>query len=307
MIKILRSFLFIAVFSATNSWAQDDSVLDETFASRGGVSVTHREFDASIAYIPESDRAAFLRDGRRLERALSTLLTQKQLANDAIEAGFDQDPKIQDRMQIAAMRALAEAWLDNYLDNRPDAKYEELAKEQYLLDSSRFMTEKSIDVAHILISTEERTAEEALAIAQDIGKRLHEDPASWDTLVMKYSEDPGLASNSGLYKSVKMGDMVKPFEDAAFALEVGEFSEPVLTQYGYHIIRLDAVNEPRQQEFEEVKDFLVNRQKQNHRSRARDQYLNELGAPATDLPPDNLLKMLSRYFDEDQLNLPESE
>jgi len=54
-----------------------------------------------------------------------------------------------------------------------------------------------------------------------------------------------------------MGDMVKPFEEAAFALEPGEISEPVKTDYGYHVIRLDAYYEPTMMTFEEVKPQLV--------------------------------------------------
>ncbi|NNE05641.1 MAG: hypothetical protein HKO64_06600 [Xanthomonadales bacterium] len=298
--------LFLLV-PGTSAWAQDEPELDESFASRGGVSVTHREFDAAIAHVPESDRGAFLRDGRRLERTLANLLTQKQLAQDAIEAGFDQDPKIQDRMQLASMRALAEAWLQNYIDNSPDALYEEMAREQYLLNPERFKSERSIDVSHILVSTEERTAEEALAIAQDVQAQLATDPQYWDSIVMDVSDDPSVVSNRGRFKAIKPGDMVKPFEDAAFALEAGQISGPVQTQYGYHIIRLEGINEPRQQAFEEVKGRLVENQKQAHKRRIRDDYLNQIGEPATELPPENLIKMLSRYFDEDQLNLPETE
>lgn len=287
--------------------AEEDPVLDEVFASRGGVSVTHREFEAAIAHIPEEDRAAFLRDGRRLERVLANLLTQKKLATDAVAAGFDQTPGMQDRMELSAMRTLSEAWLKNYLDNRPHAKYEDMAREQYLLDPERYQSERSLDVSHILVSNQERSTEEALEIAQGVIQKLQNNEETWDSLVMSVSEDPSAVSNGGYFKNIKPGDMVKPFEDAAFSLEPGEISEPVLTQYGYHVIRLDGINEPRQQTFEEVKDRLIESQKTLHRRRARTDYLNEIGAPPTDLPAENLMKMLSRHFDEDQLNMPDKE
>lgn len=53
-----------------------------------------------------------------------------------------------------------------------------------------------------------------------------------------YSEDEGSASNGGLYRNVARGTMVKPFEAAALNLQEGEISEPVETEYGYHIIQL---------------------------------------------------------------------
>lgn len=53
-----------------------------------------------------------------------------------------------------------------------------------------------------------------------------------------YSEDEGSASNGGLYQNISKGRMVKPFEAAALNLQEGEISEPVETEYGYHIIQL---------------------------------------------------------------------
>lgn len=54
-----------------------------------------------------------------------------------------------------------------------------------------------------------------------------------------YSEDKGSAANGGAMKNISKGQMVKPFEAAALNLQVGEISEPIETEFGYHIIRLD--------------------------------------------------------------------
>lgn len=53
-----------------------------------------------------------------------------------------------------------------------------------------------------------------------------------------YSEDEGSASNGGLYQNISKGRMVKPFEAAALNLQEGEISEPIETEFGYHIIQL---------------------------------------------------------------------
>ncbi|WP_295200835.1 peptidylprolyl isomerase [uncultured Chryseobacterium sp.] len=53
-----------------------------------------------------------------------------------------------------------------------------------------------------------------------------------------YSEDPGSASNGGLMKNISKGQMVKPFEAAALNLQEGEISDPVESEFGYHIIQL---------------------------------------------------------------------
>lgn len=61
---------------------------------------------------------------------------------------------------------------------------------------------------------------------------------TFEQLARIYSEDPGSASNGGLYKNVAKGKMVKPFEAAALNLQEGELSEPVESEYGYHLIKL---------------------------------------------------------------------
>jgi peptidyl-prolyl cis-trans isomerase SurA len=61
---------------------------------------------------------------------------------------------------------------------------------------------------------------------------------SFESLARQYSEDPGTASEGGNLGCFGTGQLVPPFEEAAFQLKPGETSEPVLTRYGYHIIRL---------------------------------------------------------------------
>ena len=61
---------------------------------------------------------------------------------------------------------------------------------------------------------------------------------SFESQARIYSEDPGSASNGGLYQNVPKGRMVKPFEAAALNLQEDEISDPIETEYGYHIIQL---------------------------------------------------------------------
>jgi parvulin-like peptidyl-prolyl isomerase len=278
----------------------------EILAKRGEGVVTQEQFSARANKIPERMRFGTLRDRTRMSDILMTMLLQAQLAADAREAGFDKDPMAVSRMKLAAEVELAEAWLQHYVAQQPDADYEALARQSYQLHRRELMSDPAIDVSHILVSTEERGDEEAEALARSIHEQVTQEPSSFDELVRQHSEDPSAATNKGRFKGVKKGEMVGAFEKTAFALEAGEISEPVKTQFGYHIIRLDAHIEPRQLTFDEVKDQLMEREQARHEQRVQNDYLSSLSAVELEISEEALREMARRQFGEDVL-APEAE
>ncbi len=93
-------------------------------------------------------------------------------------------------------------------------------------------------VRHILISTESRTDEEALALANTIRKKLA-DGDDFAALVQQYSDDPGSKSAGGLYADAPVINWVPEFREAAITLALNTISEPVKTDYGYHVMRVE--------------------------------------------------------------------
>jgi parvulin-like peptidyl-prolyl isomerase len=202
-------------------------------------------------------------------------------------------------MQLAAQAELAEAWVQHYVELQPEGDYEQLAREYYQLHQEKLISSPEIDVSHILISTKERSQEDASELAESISRQLKQDPALFDELVMEYSEDPSASSNKGKFSKVKEGDMVKPFEEAAFALKQDEISAPVRTEYGYHIIRLDAHFAAKKTSFAEIKQRLMEREREQHQDRIRRDYLDSLTAIDVDMTEDALAEMVKRQFGED--------
>ena len=75
-------------------------------------------------------------------------------------------------------------------------------------------------------------------------------------LAKSYSEDPGSKDKGGLYENFKRGTMVKPFEDAAFTVPIGELSDIIETRYGYHILKVISRSKETRS-YEEVKPEIT--------------------------------------------------
>lgn len=296
---IVASNLLITALSADTSGIEIDS---EILAQRGKGVVTQSDFAARTDKIPVSARMATLQSGDRVQDLLATMLLHSQLVADARESGFAQEQVIMDRMRLAAEAELAAAWVRHYVEIQPPGDYELLASEYYELNKASMSSPPKIDVSHILISTENRSDTDAKTLAESLYEKLGDDPLIFNELVMEYSDDPSASSNKGMFKNVKKGDMVESFEESAFALQVGEISEPVETNYGYHIIRLDAKIEPQVKSFDDVKVKLINSEKKAHGDRIKRNYLNGLTSLDVSMTQEALEEMVRRLVGEEAIS-----
>ncbi len=155
---------------------------------------------------------------------------------------------------------------------------EQTLRERYEAVRDRFMSPERRRAAHILLTAEQRSEDEARALAEALVQRLR-DGESFADLAAEFSEDPVSAENGGDLGWIDIGVMMPSFEQALFAMEAGAISDPVQTEFGWHIIRLDEVEEPRGQSFEEARFEL---QAELQQERAEDMYI-ELSERLVDL------------------------
>jgi parvulin-like peptidyl-prolyl isomerase len=103
-----------------------------------------------------------------------------------------------------------------------------------------YQEDKTASVRHILMLTQEKSDAEKQEIRDKMEEILSRVKKGEDfaELAKTYSEDPGSKDNGGLYENFGRGQMVPPFEEAAFSLPVGEISDIVETTFGYHIIKV---------------------------------------------------------------------
>ncbi|GAB4413609.1 MAG: SurA N-terminal domain-containing protein [Sideroxydans sp.] len=128
---------------------------------------------------------------------------------------------------------------------------------------NEFGTPEQRQAAHILIALPKQAGDAekaaAKAKAETVLQQVRKTPAKFAELAKQYSQDPGSAARGGDLGFFGRGMMVKPFEEAVFALKPGEISGLVQSDFGYHIIRLTAVKAARTQPLEEVKALISQR------------------------------------------------
>jgi parvulin-like peptidyl-prolyl isomerase len=138
----------------------------------------------------------------------------------------------------------------------------------YYASNPQFHSQKpSRDVRHILVSSK--------ALADDLYGRL-KNGADFAALVKKYSTDPG-SSKIGGKLTIQRGGTVPEFDKAAFALKVGQLSQPVKTQFGWHIIQAEKPAKPHQSTpFKQVKESIRQQLLQQKRNDSLQKWLAEL-------------------------------
>jgi parvulin-like peptidyl-prolyl isomerase len=120
-------------------------------------------------------------------------------------------------------------------------------------------TSEQVRARHILITVNKNATmaekSEALKKIKKIQQELKAG-ADFGDLAKKYSEDPGSASRGGDLGYFSKGDMVPEFEKVAFSMNVGQVSDPVLTDFGYHLIKVEEKRSGRKLSYDDVKNDL---------------------------------------------------
>ncbi len=140
--------------------------------------------------------------------------------------------------------------------------------------------------SHILVKLEQDADEAAQQAALEKAQSLAEQArsgADFSELAKEHSEDAGSAAGGGDLGVISPGAMVKPFEDAVFALEPDQVSEPVRTRFGYHVIKLTDYEPEKQQPFEDARDEIL----QNEKSRQAENRFVELSETFQNLVYEN--------------------
>lgn len=223
--------------------------------SHAGVVVTPTDIDVETRVLDPQIRARSQANPAAVRELATDLFLRRSLAARPEAQQLAQQPDVALALQLARERVLSDALLQQAQDKAlpTPAIIEQVARNAYKAMPERFKHPEQVKVSHILIPG---TAPNAKGTAQALREQLLQG-ADFAALAKAQSKDPSSAAKGGDLGFFSRGRMLKPFEDAAFALEKkGDLSDIVETRFGYHILKLDDKRPPGTQPFEEVKEAL---------------------------------------------------
>lgn len=233
-----RSCLLAAALvlpTATATMAQD-------VVRVGDVTIT----DVDVARASEmlAPRLAQVPEAQRREVVIQALIDLQVMANAARAAGIDKTEAYQTELSFLQAQALRDIYFEQKIE---EAVSEDDVRARYEEEIAKLDPQVEVKASHILVESAEKA--DKLIAELDNG-------ADFAELAKANSTGPS-GPNGGDLGFFSKGQMVPEFEDAAFALEPGSYTEaPVKTQFGYHIIKVDEKRTQEPPAFEEVQEQL---------------------------------------------------
>jgi peptidyl-prolyl cis-trans isomerase C len=218
--------------------------------------ITAADIHADSLRMPEQMRAQVLTRPQSVQQIANNLYVRRVMADEAAKLHLENSDAVQAELRVARDKVLSDAYLQ-HIDSQhtlSDAAALEQARAMYTAHPENFKSTEQVHIRHILIGG---TDEAAKAKAEDVLKELRAG-GDFAALAQKYSTDTGSASKGGDLGFFAHGRMVPSFEEAAFALKnVGDLSEPVKSQFGYHILQLQGKRPAGVQPFDDIRDALI--------------------------------------------------
>ena len=237
---------------------------NKVLAVAAGNEITEKDLNAIISRYPEEQRGALQNEGKKkqlVEQLISFELMNK--FGKVIE--LDKTQEYKDAIESISKEVLTSMAINKILADITVTDDE--VKKYYEDNKEAFAQPATVSARHILVETEEE--------AKKAKEEIASESISFGDAAMKYSICPSNQQGGSLGEFSK-GMMVPEFEEAAFTAEIGVITEPVKTQFGYHLIVVDAKNEASVKSFDEVKDSVLNQLLQQNQHTKYDQMLKEL-------------------------------
>ena len=224
-----------------------------------------KKLDIKVTEAEINDQVAALKKRFPNEQEFNNTLGKMKMSETDLKAQFGQDMTIKKMIEqeITSKISISDEDAKAFYDGHPDL----------------FKTQEMVRASHILIKVDPKATDDDKAKAREkiveIQKRIQNE--DFAVVAKEVSECPSSAKGGDL-DFFQRGQMVGPFEEAAFALKPGTVSDIVETQFGYHLIKVTDKKEAGTMPFADIKERIVQHLKQEKVDQQLSQYVEQLRA-----------------------------
>lgn len=218
---------------------------NKVLATVNGKSITETDLNNLMRSLPPQQSSQFNSEQGK-EILLNELIGQELFYFDALSNNVDREENFQEELKKVKENVLKQYAIRKELSQITIS--DEEVEEYYKDNKLSFQKPEEVNASHILVDTKEE--------AEEIKNKI-ENGESFEAAAKEFSKCPSKDQGGNLGNFSK-GKMVPEFETAAFDMNKGEISDPVKTQFGYHLIKLNDKQDSKINSYEDVKDNLKN-------------------------------------------------
>ena len=237
--------------------------MSKTLALVGGMPITEDDVNEFLMGLGQRGQSYNNPEGRKM--VLNQLIGNKLLMLDAKRNLLEAEPEFK-----AKLAKIKDNLLASYAAEKAVAGVKVTDKdvaEYYENNKAQFVGEETVNASHILVDSEEK--------ALELLAKINAGEITFENAARENSSCPS-SQNGGNLGDFGKGQMVPEFDSAVFAMEVGEVSAPVKTQFGYHLIKLNSKNEAKTMPLSEIAEDIKNALTAEKQRAAYDSRINQL-------------------------------
>ncbi len=237
--------------------------IGKTLATVGGAAITEADVEQMVAALAQHGQNVNNEQGRKM--VLEQLISKKLLLADAQKNLYEYDPEFKKELEMVKNDLLVNFTMKKVMEKITVSDAE--VKEYYEKNKDKLIDGEKVGASHILVDSEEK--------ANAILEKINSKEISFEDAARAESSCPS-SENGGNLGEFTRGQMVPEFDEACFSMNVGDIKGPVKTQFGYHLIKLNSKSEPKQMEFDQIKDQIKASMLQQKQQDAYTSKINQL-------------------------------
>lgn len=216
---------------------------NKVLAKVNGREITEHEVELAMSKFPK-DKQSYLSSEQGKKQLVEQLVSFELFYNYGKDSQLDKTEEYKEKLEMLTRELLTQVAIDKIISEVTVTDKE--VEEYYKANINMFKAGETVAASHILVDSED--------LANEITEKI-KGGMSFKDAAAQYSSCPSNAQGGNLGQFGR-GQMVPEFEEAAFSLEIGVLSQPVKTQFGYHLIMVDSKQEAEPTPFDKVKSMI---------------------------------------------------